>query len=935
MRSTTRRRKSRKRKPSSRRKSSSRKRSRRCVSANVPSPDEDYVLESDGDESSSDSDESSADGGTEEEEEEEEVVEEEMQIDTRNETGSFDARLGASRPRQRCRRRKPYSSDEEFNVDLERDSNDDGSAGDGPSYPRSARARRDRIRNPVTGNDTDVDAKQNGFQASGPARVRHKRRKQDSSDEDFEMTAEEGLSNGSWANEGAVAKRPITRAIEAGPSDSCTGALVSYPVQLKGRSANSDALPTANSRTGEPSCSNSSSSSAREANAMDKDTAANKRKGKVKVLEGEEATGTFLAAGADVAMAAVVCGICLSETAAIERGKLDCCDHFFCFGCIMEWAKVESRCPMCKQRFATVAKAGSGVSKRTRTVRVPLRDQVYVPPEDDLPFEDPYADVICMECHGIGDEGLLLLCDRCDSAAHTFCVGLGRSVPRGDWYCRDCQALVGENSGSESEAEELVLDSDSDEEDEEFLLRSIVASESQPRRQRRVQRVPVSTSWAPARPRRRLGAAGRRIWRRLVSRSRRGRGVATAPQLSQSARAFLSSIRPELNPVANVSEVSQSGSARTVPQQRRLQERIIAMRNNWGRIQNGDVQFDALRTQSVGSVRPPSGPAMPTSGTGLAVDNRVDVDPAETTSQGDRDLKRAWRMMGQAINLSAGTSSSGMHQQRSILSHHAPTSPCPLQSPQLAASPIARTSFLPTERKNIDKPTHVASSRPSESSDAGTKRGLKEQLEAPSGRGKGLIGQPVLMDEERKQDHSSTMAPTKESCRTSESTGGKISADAVNIGNHGEKTDFSEGMEPQVVKLERNGSVRTYSLTGNGTDKNSVAHPKESNGTKSCFSAPHEDLKVHLIELVKKQTWPVYLAERLDKEQFKRIARAAVHSLLAVCDSSNNSLSSSCRHLEDHVNCSARRERFLHAFDEQEFVNYEHAEGHLLLMFVA
>lgn len=74
-----------------------------------------------------------------------------------------------------------------------------------------------------------------------------------------------------------------------------------------------------------------------------------------------------------------VCGICLSE-GGIERGKLDCCDHFFCFSCIMEWSKVESRCPMCKQRFVTVMKpAVSGVPRsRNRTFRIPTRDQVFL-----------------------------------------------------------------------------------------------------------------------------------------------------------------------------------------------------------------------------------------------------------------------------------------------------------------------------------------------------------------------------------------------------------------------------------------------------------------------------------------------------------------------------------------------------------------------------
>ena len=101
------------------------------------------------------------------------------------------------------------------------------------------------------------------------------------------------------------------------------------------------------------------------------------RKGKQKVFEDEENADVVQARVVDEVEIARVCGICLTEETStfVERGKLDCCDHFFCFGCIMEWAKVESRCPMCKQRFVTIVKPGIA-RKRKRTVRIPTRNQV-------------------------------------------------------------------------------------------------------------------------------------------------------------------------------------------------------------------------------------------------------------------------------------------------------------------------------------------------------------------------------------------------------------------------------------------------------------------------------------------------------------------------------------------------------------------------------
>ncbi|KAF3793840.1 PHD and RING finger domain-containing protein 1 [Nymphaea thermarum] len=144
-----------------------------------------------------------------------------------------------------------------------------------------------------------------------------------------------------------------------------------------------------------------------------------------------------------------VCGICLSEERkGTVRGKLNCCDHFFCFICIMEWSKVESRCPMCKQRFETIDKlSNSGICLRNVTINVPCRNQVYQPSEEELrSYLDPYANIVCMECHQGGDDNLMLLCDICDSSAHTYCVGLGMVVPEGNWYCEGCKASDPESS---------------------------------------------------------------------------------------------------------------------------------------------------------------------------------------------------------------------------------------------------------------------------------------------------------------------------------------------------------------------------------------------------------------------------------------------------------------------------------------------------------
>lgn len=69
--------------------------------------------------------------------------------------------------------------------------------------------------------------------------------------------------------------------------------------------------------------------------------------------------------------------------------------------------------------------------------------QVYQPTEEELrSYLDPYENIICTECHQGEDDGLMLLCDLCDSSAHTYCVGLGREVPEGNWYCEGCRPVA-------------------------------------------------------------------------------------------------------------------------------------------------------------------------------------------------------------------------------------------------------------------------------------------------------------------------------------------------------------------------------------------------------------------------------------------------------------------------------------------------------------
>lgn len=72
---------------------------------------------------------------------------------------------------------------------------------------------------------------------------------------------------------------------------------------------------------------------------------------------------------------------------------LNCCEHMFCFECILEWAKVTNRCPLCKAKFNTVTpralKEGAGKPHKRSVYRVLDREQrVEWEPEEGELYDD-------------------------------------------------------------------------------------------------------------------------------------------------------------------------------------------------------------------------------------------------------------------------------------------------------------------------------------------------------------------------------------------------------------------------------------------------------------------------------------------------------------------------------------------------------------------
>lgn len=136
-----------------------------------------------------------------------------------------------------------------------------------------------------------------------------------------------------------------------------------------------------------------------------------------------------------------VCAICLSTPKT--RALLDSCAHVFCVKCLERWARVETRCPLCKTRFTTATPVcGDDASKRVgETLVFKERNQGDgdAGGEAGEESEEDEADLIfCDVCRSGDDEECLLLCDACDVGCHTYCVGL-ESVPVSGWFCETCR----------------------------------------------------------------------------------------------------------------------------------------------------------------------------------------------------------------------------------------------------------------------------------------------------------------------------------------------------------------------------------------------------------------------------------------------------------------------------------------------------------------
>lgn len=337
------------------------------------------------------------------------------------------------------------------------------------------------------------------------------------------------------------------------------------------------------------------------------------------------------------------CGVCFSEEGKSVRGLIDSCNHYFCFLCIIEWSKIESRCPLCRGRFSTIRRMRKdGTFIGDGCVRIPVRDQIYDPFGEPV---DPYAQVKCTVCNGTADESLLLLCDLCDSPWHTYCVGLGFTVPEGDWYCRDCALIQAEQD--DGEMNDTVNNSDGNVDrsttlkcvGEEPTTGSVSIFD--------IVREPVETT-KPERGVARL--------RKLVSPTKKfSCPTITSARANNAHAESLESAGGNLKPQIDVTE----SSARTLHNCRNVRQHINILRDNWDAFRTGSLSFSS---GLLGSRRKDGGKTNATAkcaersresysiSTPSSVQSKAQ-DTSSNVNNNPYDVDKAWKLMNIAKSM--------------------------------------------------------------------------------------------------------------------------------------------------------------------------------------------------------------------------------------------------------------------------------------------
>ncbi|KAK1291139.1 hypothetical protein QJS10_CPB17g00396 [Acorus calamus] len=567
------------------------------------------------------------------------------------------------------------------------------------------------------------------------------------------------------------------------------------------------------------------------------------------------------------------CGICLSDGCGGGKGRgpvrgwIDSCGHYFCFVCIMEWSKVESRCPMCKRRFSTIRRPKvEGIHAEERIVAVPERDQVFhhLGNVTTGPF-DLYAHVHCSECQGSSDENFLLLCDLCDSAAHTYCIGLGHTVPEGDWYCNDCKISREEHTNAQTDSDHgdiyserlsdkvEVRDSDSEEcsdkvEVTESLvsISEIVQDETGPHSLGKISDAHAHTT-------------GKKVCKKKGKKTTEKREPQNMlPQPEQQTLLTVPAWGTE-NPIADPKTMKQG--VRTLHRCRDLQRRIWALRENWEALRSGSLAFSSCLSDSSqrNDGRRESLEDIPHTSNRLESLNPLHCEKMGAdvpSSKRSSDVERAWKMMQIAKKASGHRRINGHHDKKSTLMEANEKNPLPFDKQN---TPAAHKLFHPVRSEKTCKHQPLETvPRCSKIQKFDVERdrplilGKDSSVSRPSGNTQFLysVKTPLVKISHGKEQPSS---PCLDSLAKSLSKSPNVSCRKMELG------------ESYSCKMETSKS----NMVGNIVGKTRAMRD--------------DDAKSEIQMMVKLNLKMMCRGQNLGVDRFKKVARSATHTILAAC----------------------------------------------------
>ncbi|KAI9877120.1 MAG: hypothetical protein M1830_004744 [Pleopsidium flavum] len=113
------------------------------------------------------------------------------------------------------------------------------------------------------------------------------------------------------------------------------------------------------------------------------------------------------------------------------------CGHNLHDECLRPWVERANSCPICRKSFNTVELVATVQGPPISSYPVEDRTQVAdIDPSMLMEeFDDPSP---CSICGDDDNEDMLMLCDGCDVACHTYCVDL-EYIPIGHWFCEACE----------------------------------------------------------------------------------------------------------------------------------------------------------------------------------------------------------------------------------------------------------------------------------------------------------------------------------------------------------------------------------------------------------------------------------------------------------------------------------------------------------------